>query len=115
MFMAENHMLACPWQSRACPHSPPSLTSTFFFPIFISLTACTRAAERRQMHYAAHNRTVTFLPENDMMGHMFDSHGGLVQTMTCNTDHLGPVGCHLLEITICNLISHCGEREHVHE
>ena len=67
------------------------------------------------MHYAAHNRTVTFLPENDMMGHMFDSHGGLVQTMTCNTDHLGPVGCHLLENTICNLISHCGEREHVQE
>ena len=68
------------------------------------------ASERRQMHDAAHNRTVTFLPENDMMGHMFDSHGGLVQTMTCNTDHLGPVGCHLLENTICNLISHCGER-----
>eukprot|EP00802_Teleaulax_amphioxeia_P012014 Tamp_12052.p1 GENE.Tamp_12052~~Tamp_12052.p1 ORF type:complete len:389 (-),score=62.06 Tamp_12052:264-1430(-) len=66
------------------------------------------AKERRQMHDAAHNRTVTFLPENDMMGHMFDSHGGLVQTMTCNTDHLGPVGCHLLENTICNLISHCG-------
>jgi hypothetical protein len=83
-----------------------------FFPISL---ACTHTAERRQMHYAAHNRTVTFLPENDMMGHMFDSHGGLVQTMTCNTDHLGPVGCHLLENTICNLISHCGEREHVQE
>ena len=28
--------------------------------------------------------------------------------MTCSTDHLGPVGCHLLENTICNLVSHCG-------
>jgi hypothetical protein len=60
------------------------------------------------MHHAAHNRTVTFLAENDLMGKMFDSHGGLVQTMTCHTDHLGPVGCHLLENTICNLISQCG-------
>ena len=65
------------------------------------------AKERRQMHHAAHNRTVTLIPENDMMTKMFDSHGGLVQTMTCATDHLGPVGCHLLENTICNLISQC--------
>ena len=36
------------------------------------------AKERRQMHHAAHNRTVTFLAENDAVVGL-DSHGGLVQ------------------------------------
>uniref|UniRef100_A0A7S4NLK8 Fungal lipase-type domain-containing protein n=1 Tax=Guillardia theta TaxID=55529 RepID=A0A7S4NLK8_GUITH len=67
------------------------------------------AKDRRQLHQAAHNRTVTILAENDMIGRIFDSHGGLVQTITCDTDQLGPVGCHMLENTICNLIQKCGK------
>jgi len=65
------------------------------------------AREKRQMHHTAHNRTVSFLVENDMIGRLFDTHGGLVQTLTCTIDFLGPLGCHMLESTICNLIQHC--------
>jgi hypothetical protein len=71
------------------------------------------AKDRRQMHHAAHNRTVTFVAEGDVIGGL-DTHGGLVQTMTCQTDHLGAIGCHLLEHTLCNLVSQCGSDKRWH-
>ncbi|EKX36229.1 hypothetical protein GUITHDRAFT_145913 [Guillardia theta CCMP2712] len=63
--------------------------------------------ERRQMLHAAHNRTVTVLAENDFIGRLFDSHAGLVQTITCSTDQMGPLGCHMIENAVCNLLRHC--------
>ena len=63
--------------------------------------------QRRQMHEAAHNRTVTILAENDIIGKLFDTHAGLVQTITCSTDQIGPLGCHMIENSVCNLLRHC--------
>ena len=45
------------------------------------------AQDRRQMHEAAHNRTVTVFAEKDIIGKLFDTHTILVQTITCSTDH----------------------------
>jgi hypothetical protein len=66
------------------------------------------AKERRQQVEAAHHQTISVLAENDWVSQVFDTHGGLVQRITCSTDHMAIVGCHMIENTVCNLLRHCG-------
>jgi len=58
---------------------------------------------------APHRRSVSVVVEGDWVS-SFDSHAGFVQTISCNRDDLSVFGnCHLLENTICHLLSECGD------
>jgi predicted esterase YcpF (UPF0227 family) len=85
------HIVAVMVNAAAVAFNPPGAYKS------LSKHLYWNAKERRQKHEAAHNRTVTILAENDIIGKLFDSHGGLVQTITCTTDHIGPLGCHMIE------------------
>ncbi|KAF4695306.1 hypothetical protein FOZ60_005172 [Perkinsus olseni] len=65
------------------------------------------APDRRQDFQATHNQSVTIVSENDLVSHIFDTHGGLVQTTTCSTERFAMIGCHMLENQMCNMIRHC--------
>jgi len=53
---------------------------------------------------------VSLVVEHDPIS-LFDGHGGLVQTMTCDRAGGSALGCHMLENTICNLLRHCGDAD----
>lgn len=58
---------------------------------------------------AVHEQSVSLVFEGDWVQH-FDSHGGLVQTMVCDSVATSvQLGCHLLEGAICHLLRHCGD------
>lgn len=58
---------------------------------------------------AVHQRSVSLVVEGDWISR-FDTHAGFVQTIACNRDDLSLFGgCHLLESTICHLLTACGD------
>jgi len=57
-----------------------------------------------------HQSSVSLVVEHDPIS-LFDGHGGLVQTMTCDRAGGSALGCHMLENTICNLLRHCGDAD----
>eukprot|EP00928_Gymnodinium_smaydae_P082763 TRINITY_DN66060_c0_g1_i1.p1 TRINITY_DN66060_c0_g1~~TRINITY_DN66060_c0_g1_i1.p1 ORF type:complete len:694 (-),score=53.18 TRINITY_DN66060_c0_g1_i1:15-1916(-) len=56
-----------------------------------------------------HRRSVSISLEGDWIQN-FDSHGGLVQTLECDSKSLA-LGCHMVEGLVCHLLRHCGDRE----
>ena len=76
------HIVAVMLNAPAVAFNPPGAYQS------LSKHLYWNAKDRRQMHEAAHNRTVTVLAENDIIGKLFDTHGGLVQTITCSTDQI---------------------------
>ncbi|CAK0838586.1 unnamed protein product [Prorocentrum cordatum] len=57
-----------------------------------------------------HHQSLTLVVENDWVNGIFDDHGGLVQMMTCDrSEESLQLGCHMLEGTICHLLSSCGD------
>jgi hypothetical protein len=68
----------------------------------------TQKLEKHQFN-AVHEQSVSLVFEGDWVQH-FDSHGGLVQTMVCDSSASSvQLGCHLLEGAICHLLHHCGD------
>eukprot|EP00611_Tribonema_gayanum_P001910 TRINITY_DN11405_c0_g1_i1.p1 TRINITY_DN11405_c0_g1~~TRINITY_DN11405_c0_g1_i1.p1 ORF type:complete len:963 (+),score=216.15 TRINITY_DN11405_c0_g1_i1:3-2891(+) len=56
-----------------------------------------------------HHESVAVIPEHDFVP-MIDTQVGLVQTVTCKASAKALQGaCHLLEVTLCELIDHCGD------
>jgi hypothetical protein len=59
--------------------------------------------------HAAHRRSVSVVVEGDWISR-FDSHAGFVQTVACDRSDLSVFGgCHLLESTICQILTACGD------
>jgi len=58
---------------------------------------------------AVHRRSVSVVVEGDWISR-FDTHAGFVQTIACERDDLSVFGgCHLVEHTICHLLTACGD------
>eukprot|EP00929_Paragymnodinium_shiwhaense_P091773 TRINITY_DN51676_c0_g1_i1.p1 TRINITY_DN51676_c0_g1~~TRINITY_DN51676_c0_g1_i1.p1 ORF type:complete len:1130 (+),score=227.18 TRINITY_DN51676_c0_g1_i1:70-3459(+) len=57
-----------------------------------------------------HHESLTMIVENDFVNGIFDGHGGLVQTMTCDRSKESvQMACHMLEGTVCHLFNRCGD------
>ncbi|KNC75065.1 hypothetical protein SARC_12404 [Sphaeroforma arctica JP610] len=55
-----------------------------------------------------HHKTLNIMPDHDLIA-MIDSQAGLVQQMRCM--HESPA-CHSLELTMCELLTQCGDPRH---
>lgn len=79
--------------------------------IYHSLTKHQVQNQEEEAPYGVHKKSVSLLFEGDLI-EGFDKHGGLVQTMMCDSIASSiAVSCHLVEGAICHLLRHCGDKE----
>eukprot|EP01134_Creolimax_fragrantissima_P007952 CFRG7952T1 len=55
-----------------------------------------------------HHKTMNIMPDHDLIA-MLDSQAGMVQQLRCKAES---PACHLLELSICELLNQCGDVHH---
>jgi len=91
--------------------SPPGLGQSFrkFQAALLKLEDIDSSQHKSVLHPDLFHETVSVVPENDPITKI-DTQVGNIQYIMCKSSNLAIMNaCHMLEGTICELISHCGD------